>query len=75
MGSEMCIRDSSTTLFGSGFIQYNGITEELITNVRVNFIHAPLSDFFIVYTERRNVNNGTILDRQLSAKFTKLWSF
>ena len=65
----------STTLFGSGFIQYNGITEELITNVRVNFIHAPLSDFFIVYTERRNVNNGTILDRQLSAKFTKLWSF
>ena len=65
----------STTLFGSGFVQYNGVTEELITNVRLNYIHAPLSDLFLVYTERRDTRTGTVLDRQFAAKLTKLWSF
>ena len=65
----------STTLFGSGFVQYNGVTEELITNLRLNYIHAPLSDFFLVYTERRDTKTGTVLDRQFAAKLTRLWSF
>ena len=65
----------STTLFGSGFVQYNGVTEELITNVRLNYIHAPLSDLFLVYTERRDTRTGIVLDRQFAAKLTRLWSF
>ncbi len=65
----------STTLFGSGFVQYNGVTEELITNLRLNYIHAPLSDFFLVYTERRDTGSGTVLDRRFAAKLTTLWSF
>lgn len=65
----------STTLFGSGFVQYNGVTEELITNLRLNYIHAPLSDFFLVYTERRDTRTGIVLDRQFAAKLTRLWSF
>ena len=65
----------STTVFGSGFVQYNGITEELITNVRFNYIHAPLSDLFLVYTERRDTKTGTVLDRRFAAKLTRLWSF
>ena len=65
----------STTLFGSGFVQYNGVSEELITNLRLNYIHAPLSDFFLVYTERRDTKTGIVLDRQFAAKLTRLWSF
>jgi len=65
----------STTLFGSGFVQYNGVTGELITNIRLNYIHAPLSDLFLVYTERRHTDTGRVLDRQFAAKLTRLWSF
>lgn len=34
----------STRLITGAFIQYNGATEELISNVRLDWIHAPLSD-------------------------------
>ena len=65
----------STELFGSGFIQYNGVTDELITNIRLDYIHAPLSDLFLVYTERRNTATGGVLDRRFTVKLTRLWSF
>lgn len=65
----------STELFGSGFVQYNGVTDELITNIRLDYIHAPLSDLFLVYTERRNTATGGVLDRRFTVKLTRLWSF
>jgi hypothetical protein len=39
------------------------------------FIHAPLSDFFLVYTERRDLDVGVVLDRVVAAKVTKLFAF
>lgn len=65
----------SNNLFGSGLVQYNGATDEMIMNLRLDFIHSPLSDLFLVYTERRDVGEDTVLDRQFTAKLTKLWSF
>ena len=65
----------STILFGSGFIQYNGVTDELISNIRLDLIHAPLSDLFLVYTERRDTATGSVLDRRFTLKLTRLWSF
>lgn len=65
----------STKLFLSAFVQYNTSSDELVTNVRFNFIHAPLSDLFLVYTERRDVANGILLDRVLTAKVTRLFAF
>lgn len=65
----------STELFGSGFVQYNGVTDELISNLRLDFIHAPLSDLFLVYTERRDTVTGAVLDRRFTVKLTRLWSF
>ena len=65
----------STHLFLSAFVQYNTSSEELVTNVRFNLIHAPLSDVFLVYTERRNVDSGTVMDRVLTAKVTRLFAF
>ena len=65
----------STRLFGSAYVQYNEATDELISNVRFNFIHAPLSDVFLVYRERRAVGGGGILDRRLTAKVTRVFAF
>ena len=69
-------RDVRTFLMG--FVQYNQSTEELITNVRFNLIHAPLSDLFLVFTERRSLVEGVadpVLERGMTLKVTKLLAF
>ena len=69
-------RDVRTFLMG--FVQYNQTTEELITNVRFNLIHAPLSDLFVVFTERRSLADGAtepVLERGVTVKLTKLLAF
>ncbi len=69
-------RDVRTFLMG--FVQYNQQTEELITNVRFNLIHAPLSDLFVVYTERRSLADAVtepVLERGITLKVTKLFAF
>jgi hypothetical protein len=66
---------ASTRLFLSGFFQYNAASEDAVTNLRLNFIHSPLSDLFLVYSERRNGGSGQLLERSLALKVTKLFSF
>jgi hypothetical protein len=65
----------STRFFASGFVQYNTSSDELVTNLRINLIHAPLSDLFLVYTERRDLEADVLLDRVLAVKVTKLFAF
>ena len=65
----------STRLFASAFVQYNRATEQLVTNVRLNLIHAPLSDVFLVFSERRDVGAGDVLERAVTLKVTKLFAF
>ncbi|MDH5760443.1 MAG: carbohydrate binding family 9 domain-containing protein [Gemmatimonadota bacterium] len=65
----------STRLITSAFVQYNGVTDEMFSNVRINFIHAPLSDIFLVYTERRNWATKDRIDHLLSLKVTHLLAF
>ena len=65
----------NTRAFSSAFVQYNAEARELFTNVRINIIHAPLSDVFLVYTERRSTGGGGVLDRLISFKVTQLLSF
>ncbi len=65
----------STKLFASAFVQYNSSTEEVVTNLRFNYIHAPLSDIFFVYTERRNLRLHALVERAITAKVTKLFAF
>lgn len=64
-----------TDLFTSAFVQYNSTADLLVTNIRLRFIHAPLSDLFLVYTERRDVKDNVVLDRVVTAKVTKLFAF
>lgn len=66
---------SSTRLFGSAFVQYNNQTEQLVTNVRLNWIYAPLSDVFLVLSERRDLAAGVVLDRAVTVKATRLFAF
>lgn len=65
----------STRLFLSGFLQYLEASDELVTNVRLNFLHAPLSDLFLVYTDRRDLGGDLVVDRRLTLKATRLLSF
>ena len=65
----------STKLLVGTWLQYNDATREFVSNFRINFIHSPLSDFFLVYAERRHTDTGSLLDRRLTAKLTKLLAF
>lgn len=65
----------STSLFASAYVQYNTSTQHVVTSVRLNYIHAPLSDLFLVYTERRVRAGDRTLERVVSLKVTRSFSF
>jgi Domain of unknown function (DUF5916) len=46
----------STRLFFNALIQYNSLDDRISANVRLNFIHTPGSDLFIVVNEERGVD-------------------
>ncbi len=68
-----------TRTFLSSFVQYNRVAKELLTNVRFNLIHAPLSDVFVVFSERRRTRpaagEAAVIDRGLTLKVTRLVQF
>jgi len=47
----------STKLTTNALLQYNSLDKTLSTNLRLNFIHRPGSDLFVVFTERRGVED------------------
>jgi hypothetical protein len=64
----------STRMFFNSLIQYNSDTREVSSNVRFHFIYRPLSDFFLVFNERRT-STGEVADRALVAKLTYILAF
>ena len=64
----------STTIFLNALIQYNSALREISSNIRFNWIYKPLSDFFLVYNERR-ATTGEVRERALIAKFTYVFDF
>ena len=65
----------SVNVLTSAFVQYNAAADELVTNLRFRWIHAPLSDVFLVLTERRDMDSDRVLDRFITLKVTKLFWF
>jgi hypothetical protein len=65
----------STRMFLNAFVQYNGVTRDVTSNVRFDFIHHPLSDLFIVYNETRPTGTSILPSRSLTVKLTHLLSF
>jgi hypothetical protein len=43
----------STRLFASAFVQHNRLDRRLLANFRLDFIHRPGSDLFVVFNEER----------------------
>ncbi len=46
---------ANTRLFGNALVQYNSQTRGFSANLRINWIHRPGSDLFIVFNERREI--------------------
>jgi hypothetical protein len=65
----------SPRAFTSALVQYNDTEEQLVSNLRFNLVHAPLSDLFIVYTERRDLRNDRVLERLATVKITRYLLF
>jgi hypothetical protein len=64
----------STTLTVNALMQYNSLDKRISANVRLNFIHRPGSDLFIVLNEERGSGNSAwdFRSRGLVAKLTYL---
>jgi hypothetical protein len=65
----------STKMFVNALLQYNSDSRQWSSNLRFNLIHRPLSDLFIVYNDRRDDRDGSLIDRALVAKMTYLIAF
>lgn len=65
----------STRAFLNALVQYNTDARELSANVRFDIIYRPLSDFFLVYNDRRDSTTGALIDRAVIAKLTYLMAF
>jgi hypothetical protein len=65
----------STKMFLNALLQYNTDSHQWSSNVRFNIIHHPLSDFFLVYNERRDERTGDLINRAVIAKMTYLMAF
>lgn len=60
--------------FLNGFFQYNSSTRQVSSNIRLNIIHRPLSDIFLVYNDVRDAS-GRSLQRAFVLKVTNLVDF
>jgi hypothetical protein len=67
----------STRFFTNALIQYDSFADAVDANVRVNLIHSPGSDLFVVLNEQRGEPGHPLRgrNRALVVKFTKLLHF
>ncbi|HXG86945.1 MAG TPA: DUF5916 domain-containing protein [Vicinamibacterales bacterium] len=65
----------NTKVFLNALLQYNTDARQWSSNVRLNIIHRPLSDLFLVYNERHDSQSGLVQNRALIAKMTYLIAF
>lgn len=64
----------SKKVFWTSFIQYNSQFENLNVNSRFQYRFAPVSDFFLVYTDNYNTSIHQPKNRALFAKLTYWFS-
>jgi len=63
------------SMFLNALMQYNSDARQWTSNVRFNLIHRPLSDFFVVYNDRRDSDTGDLASRTVIAKITYMVGF
>ncbi len=63
----------STELYVKTFIQWNSFDNRIVSNILLNYIHSPGSNFYLVYNEELNTLGGVrTSNRTLLAKLTYL---
>ena len=65
----------STKVFVNALAQYNTDTHQWSSNMRLDIIHRPLSDIYLVYNERHDSRSGALISRAVIAKMTYLFAF
>jgi len=65
----------NTKVFVNALVQYNTDTNQWSSNVRLDIIHRPLSDLYLVYNERHDSRSGALISRAVIAKMTYLLAF
>jgi len=65
----------NTKVFVNALVQYNTDTNQWSSNVRLDIIHRPLSDIYLVYNERHDSRSGVLISRAVIAKMTYLLAF
>ena len=65
----------TTDLVVTAFVQYNSLIDAIVSNVRLRFIHAPLSDLYLVYSEQRDVRGDLRPQQSVALKVTRLLAF
>ena len=65
----------STKVFVNALAQYNTDTNQWSSNVRLDIIHRPLSDIYLVYNESHDSRSGALISRAVIAKMTYLFAF
>jgi hypothetical protein len=67
----------STRLSAAAYLQYESLSRRFSGNFRVNFIHRPGSDLYVVLNEERGdeIERWTLQSRALAVKVTYLVRF
>jgi hypothetical protein len=67
----------STRLTAAGYLQYDSLNRRFIGNFRLNFIHRPGSDLYLVFNEERGetADPWVLVNRGLAIKLTYLVRF
>ncbi|MCB9081054.1 MAG: carbohydrate binding family 9 domain-containing protein [Lewinellaceae bacterium] len=60
----------SKSIFLTTFLQYNSQVDNLNINARLQWRFAPVSDFFLVYTDNYNTTDFGVKNRAIVAKMT-----
>ncbi len=65
----------TTNMFLDSLVQYRSDIKQFSANLRLNLIHRPLSDFFVVYNEQQFTDEAVTAGRGVVVKYTHLFSF
>ncbi len=65
----------SNRMFLNALFQYDSDEDQVLSNIRFNFMYKPLSDIYLVYNERRDVYDNQVLDRAVTLKLTYVLPF
>ncbi len=62
-------------VFLGASVQYNHANDQMVTNLRTDWLYSPLSDLYVVYTERHDTAGHGVQEQYLTVKLTEYLQF